>query len=153
MNGRLAIAAAGGASELLPVDVNRFRIIARPGEVAFESSDTGSPRLVLTLEGNPPIVYEAVKPAAPTPEQLNEYAGAYYSDEIDSTYRVAVQDGKLTLLRKKYPPLILQPTFTDAFSTNSLLGIIRFTRDQQRVNGFIADGGRVKNFRFVKQSQ
>jgi hypothetical protein len=123
--------------------------------VAFESIGGASARrLILTFEGSSPLIYEAVKAAAPTAEQLTEYAGAYYSDEIDSIYRIAVQDGKLTLLRKKFPPLTLQATFTDAFSSDSLLGIIRFTRDQhQRVNGFIADGGRVRNFKFVKQAQ
>ena len=152
-NGKLNIAAAGGSSDLLPFGENRLRIMARPGEVAFESPNGGSVRrLILTLEGSPPIVYEAVKSAVPTVEQLGEYAGAYYSDEIDSTYRIAVQDGKLVLQRKKYPPLSLQATFTDAFSTGSLLGTIRFTRDQQqRVTGFIASGGRVRNFNFVKQ--
>ena len=155
MNGKLFLGAVGGGSELLPLSENRFRIVARPGDVTFDSTDSGNAlRLTLMLDGNPPIIYEAVKSVSPTAQQLSEYAGAYYSDEIDSTYRVAVHEGKLTLLRKKSPPLVLQPTFADAFSSDSLLGTIRFTRDQQqRLTGFIADGGRVKKFKFVKQPQ
>jgi len=108
--------------------------------------------LILALEGSAPVVYEAVNSAAPTIEQLAEYTGAYYSDEIDSTYRVAIQDGKLTLLRKKFPAVPLQAAFTDAFTTGSLLGTIKFTRDQQQhVTGFIASGGRIRNLRFEKQ--
>jgi hypothetical protein len=151
--GKLFIAAAGGSSELSPLTENRFRILARLGEVGFESPRSGgAQRLILTLEGSPVIIYEAVKSVVPTAEQLAEYAGAYYSDEIDSTYRVALKDGKLTLLRKKYPPLPLQAAFTDAFTTGALLGTIQFNRDQQqRVGGFTASGGRVRNFKFVKQ--
>ena len=153
-DGKLSLAAAGGASPLTPIGENRFRIIARPGEITFESpADGKEQRLILTLEGSPPVIYEAVKSVLPTAE-LTEYAGAYYSDEIDSTYRVAVQEGKLTLLRKKFPPLSMQPSFADAFSSGSLLGTIRFTRDQQqRVIGFTASGGRVRNFKFVRQAQ
>jgi len=152
-NGKLFIAAAGGSSDLAPLGENRFRINARRGEISFESRKPGSgERLVLALEGSPPVIYEAVNSAAPTVEQLAEYAGAYYSDEIDSTYRVAVEEGKLKLLRKKFPPVPLQPAFTDAFTTGSLLGTIKFTRDrQQHVIGFIASGGRIRNLRFEKQ--
>lgn len=155
MSDKLYLAVTDGSAELLPLAENRFQLIAPRGEVIFESTEGGSVlRLILTLEGRPPVSYDAVKVVVPTAEQLAEYAGAYYSDEIDSTYRVAVQDGKLVLLRKKYPPSSLQATFTDVFGTGSLLGTIRFTRDQQqRVTGFIATGGRVRNFRFVKQSQ
>jgi len=152
-NGKLFIAAAGGSSDLAPLGENRFRINARRGEISFESPRTGSAqRLILALEGSEPVVYEAVNSAAPTVEQLAEYTGAYYSDEIDSTYRVAMQDGKLTLLRKKFPAVPLQAAFTDAFTTGSLLGTIKFTRDQQQhVTGFIASGGRIRNLRFEKQ--
>jgi CubicO group peptidase (beta-lactamase class C family) len=152
-NGKLFIAAAGGSSDLAPLGENRFRINARRGEVSFESPKPGSAqRLILALEGSPPVIYEAVNSAAPTVAQLAEYAGAYYSDEIDSTYRVAVEEGKLKLLRKKFPPVPLQAAFTDAFTTGSLLGTIKFTRDrQQHVIGFIASGGRIRNLRFEKQ--
>jgi CubicO group peptidase (beta-lactamase class C family) len=154
-DGKLFIAAAGGSSPLSPVAENRFRILARPGEVSFESPRSGgAQRLILTLEGMPLINYEAVKSGVSAAEQLAEYAGAYYSDEIDSIYRIAVNEGKLTLVRKKFPPLTLQAAFMDGFTTGSLLGNIQFTRDQQqRVSGFIASGGRVRNFKFVKQPQ
>ena len=154
-DGKLFIAAAGGSSELAPINENRFRIIARPGELSFESPRSGgAQRLILTLEGSPVIIYDAVKSVVPTAEQLAEYAGGYYSDEIDSTYRIAVQEGKLTLLRKKFPPLPLQAAFVDGFTSGSLVGTILFTRDQQqRVSGFVASSGRVRNFKFVKQLQ
>jgi CubicO group peptidase (beta-lactamase class C family) len=153
--GKLWIAAFGGSSDLIPLGENRFRIAARPGEVTIETPRAGGPqRLILALEGNPTMTYEAVKADIPTAEQLADYAGNYYSDEIDATYQIAVQEGKLTLLRKKFPPLSLQAVFADAFSSSGLIGTIRFTRDQQqRVTGFTANGGRVRNFMFVRKPQ
>jgi len=101
---------------------------------------------------NPPIcAHQAMPPADPT-ARLAEYEGDYYSEEIDATYRVAIKDGKLALMRKKNSPLTLQPAFRDGFSTLSILGNIRFTRDaQSRINGFTLSAGRIRSFRFVKK--
>ncbi|HSB11803.1 MAG TPA: serine hydrolase domain-containing protein [Blastocatellia bacterium] len=153
-NGKIYLSAAGGTSELTPLSENRFRVNAQPGEVTFETTEAGNAlRLVISLEGSSPVTYDAVKLVVPSPAQLAEYTGNYFSDEIDSTYRVAVQEGKLVLLRKKYSPVDLQPAFTDAFTTLSILGTIRFSRDEKgRVTGFTLSAGRVRNFRFVKQS-
>ena len=152
-DGKLWIAAFGGSSDLIPLGENRFRVAARPGEVIFESPRGGNPqRLILTLDSNPPMTYDLVKADVANPDQFADYIGNYYSDEIDSIYRIAVQDGKLALLRKKFPPMTLQPVFGDAFNSSSLIGTIRFTRDQQqRVTGFTTNGGRVRNFQFVRQ--
>jgi hypothetical protein len=85
--------------------------------------------------------------------KLNEYEGAYYSEEIDSTYRVTLKDGALTVTRKKAAPTTLTPRFRDAFSSLGILGLFRFTRDaQNHVNGFRLSAGRIRNFHFVKQS-
>jgi hypothetical protein len=37
-------------------------------------------------------------------EQLRAYTGAYRSDEIDSVYRIELEDGALTLKRLKVKP-------------------------------------------------
>jgi hypothetical protein len=93
-------------------------------------------------------------PADKTPAKLAEFAGNYYSDEIDATYRIALKDDKLVLTRKKAPAVTLQPSFRDAFSTLSILGTVRFTRDGEgRVNGFRISAGRIRGFNFVKRSE
>jgi len=84
--------------------------------------------------------------------KLSEYEGAYYSEEIDSTYRVTLKDGNLVVTRKKAGPTQLTPRFRDAFSSPGILGVFRFTRDaQNRINGLRLSAGRVRNFLFVKQ--
>jgi len=96
--------------------------------------------------------FEAVPPASLTPDELAEYAGAYYSDEIDSVYNVKLDGGKLTLTRKKNDPLTLEPAFEDAFTTGPFFGLARFERDREgRITGFRLFAGRIRNFQFVKQ--
>jgi CubicO group peptidase (beta-lactamase class C family) len=154
LNGKLHLSAPGANAELLPLSETRFQAKEQPTEVAFESrQNAGAMQLKIIADGRKPVVFEAVEGIKPTTTQLTEYAGAYYSAEIDSVYQVEIDGDKLVLKRKKYKPVAFLPVFKDAF-TNVSLGVVRFTRDNQnRINGFIASSGRIRNFRFSKQIQ
>ena len=57
-----------------------------PVEVTFEGGHSGEPLQVRRVsERNPPTVYTAVEVANPSRAQLTEYAGSYYSEELDVT--------------------------------------------------------------------
>lgn len=150
-DGKLQLSISGSNVTLVPMGANRFRAEGAPIEAVFESSTQGAAlKLTVNVEGRAPLIFSAVPPADTS--KLSEYEGTYYSEEIDSTYRVSVKDGKLTVMRKKAGPTPLTPAFRDAFSSLSILGTFRFTRDaQNRVNGFRLSAGRIRNFRFVKQ--
>jgi CubicO group peptidase (beta-lactamase class C family) len=151
-DGKLRLSAPGVNGALAPLEANRFRLAEQPIEVIFENSPQGNPlRLTLKLEGRKPVTMDTMPPVDTS--KLSEYEGAYYSEEIDSTYRVTLKDGALTVTRKKAAPTTLTPRFRDAFGSPGILGIFRFTRDaQNRVNGFRLSAGRIRNFHFVKQS-
>jgi CubicO group peptidase (beta-lactamase class C family) len=142
-----------GNTELLALSENRFRLKGQPTELTFTSRADGSvSQIVVTPEGRKPGIFEVQETMNPTAEQLKEYAGAYYSDELDTVYRMEVVDDKLVLKRKKYPPMPFSVVFKDALS-NPTTGIVQFTRDpQKRVNGFIVYAGRIRNLRFVKSA-
>jgi hypothetical protein len=107
-------------------------------------------RLTVNETGAMPIKLDAMPPADTS--KLSEYEGTYYSEEIDSTYRVTLKDGNLVVTRKKFGPVQLTPRFRDAFSSPGILRLFRFTRDaQNRVDGFRLSAGRIRNFLFVKQ--
>jgi CubicO group peptidase (beta-lactamase class C family) len=142
----------GGNFELIPLSEKRFKIRAPDGEVTFESPSEGARRMVITLAGRSPVILEALAPATPNAEQLAEYAGFYYSDEIESIYKLTIQDGKLTVKPKKQRAIEITPVAKDVFTTAGS-GSIRFTRDKQNhVTGLIYSRGRIKNFRFDRLS-
>ena len=88
----------------------------------------------------------------PTPSQLSEYAGDYRSSEIEASYRVRLEDGKLTLERAKFPPATMQPVFRDLYRTSAER--IRFVRDGQgRVSGLSLSTPRVYHLRFSKEPE
>lgn len=90
----------------------------------------------------------------PSPAQLASYEGEYGSDEVQATYKIVLDNGKLFLRHeneyKDYPRSPLAPTVSDAFSVQGL--ILRFERDAcKQVAAFTLNAGRVKNIRFVKK--
>jgi beta-lactamase family protein len=145
----------GPGLELLPISKDRFQVLGEGIQVTFEGTSNGHPQRMLAFpEGErEPIAYEYVETAKPTPALLAEYAGDYYSEELDTRYTVILKDDKLVIRRKKLEDTALNSTFTDAFS-NPDFGGLRFIRDSaKRVSGFEFSAGRVRNLQFSKESR
>jgi hypothetical protein len=83
---------------------------------------------------------------SPATADLAAFAGTYYSSELETTYSLRVENGKLLLLRRRETALELAPTSTDTFGSRGLQ--FRFTREKGKLNGFTVDAGRTKNLRF-----
>jgi hypothetical protein len=101
-----------------------------------------------------PVTLEAIQLVTPTPAQLSEYSGQYLSDEVQATYRIVLENGRLFLRHenefKDFPRNPLEPTTSDTFFVQGIN--IHFIRDaNQRVSAFTLNAGRVKNIRFVKK--
>jgi hypothetical protein len=96
--------------------------------------------------------YRKMPAARPAPEALGEYAGTFYSEELDVDWKVAAVDGKLVVQRRRFPNATLTPLWPDAFRANSLL--FRFSRGADgRVSGVVVGAGRVRQLRFVRQRE
>ena len=86
------------------------------------------------------------------PERLADFTGAYYSEELDATYHLAVEKGRLTARHRRYDPIHLTPSDTDAFSGDSwFLQTLTFARTDNRITGFRVSNGRVRNVWFERQ--
>ena len=145
------------ALTLKPVPQSRFQFEGVPWgdmvELRFVGATADKPRgFERSLFGDKPTFFEAVTPWEPNAQQLDTYAGAYVSQEIDPLYRIEMQDGRLSLHRLKHKPQVLQPALKDVFFGE--IGTVRFTRDSsEKISGFILDAGRIRNFQFAKKSE
>jgi CubicO group peptidase (beta-lactamase class C family) len=142
--GRLYVGASN-RFELRPVSETEFQAVDAPVEmrVRFEPG-----RLVWTQGGGEPQTFEKLALVTPTPEELAEYAGRYFSEELQATYTLAVENGTLTVHRRGGDPTPLRPLVRDEFSAGPTL---RFVRDAAgAVTGFMLDAGRVRNLRFTR---
>jgi len=88
------------------------------------------------------------EPITLSSSHLQKYAGTYYSDELDITYILDVENNNL-VLKLRETSSILTPYSTEHFGWG--WRNLNFTRDRdKRITGFILQAGRVKNLRFQK---
>ncbi len=114
----------------------------KPGKLPVKLLPGGGPQ-------NSPAPGEAFAPSA---ERLGEFTGTYYSEELDTTYKLSVEDGKLTTANRNGNKRSLQPTVTDAFRAGGLQFV--FQRNAKgEIESFGVQAGRTRNLLFMKQKQ
>lgn len=136
---------------------SRFHIADKPWgdqvEIHFVAPSGDKPRrMEQSFGGGKPDVFDATEAVSPSGAELSEYAGAYVSEEIDPVYRIALEGGKLSLVRLKHKADALRPAVRDVFTGE--IGTVRFTRDpgNGHVSGFVLNAGRIQNFHFTKRA-
>ena len=158
--GRLVAEKGSTRYILAAVAANRFSIEGftppESSEAEFETvPGAARPRVrVTTRDEDGDVereVYEPVLAWVPTAAQLSELAGSYASDELESTWLLAVQKGKLVVVHRAISEKPLKPTVADTFTLDGMN--LTFKRDAARkVTGFRLDEGRVKGIEFAKRS-
>ncbi|NIM48801.1 MAG: serine hydrolase [Gemmatimonadales bacterium] len=93
---------------------------------------------------------EAVQTAGP--EQFPEFEGEYYSDELGTSYTIAIEDGRLVARHRRHGTIELTPAFQGEFRGSEwFLRAAEFYRDDAgRVAGMLVTNGRSRNLRFVR---
>jgi CubicO group peptidase (beta-lactamase class C family) len=79
---------------------------------------------------------------------MEDYTGNYYSEELDATYLLFIDDGKLKVKFANHDSRELNIHEIDAFTSEGY--VVRFNRENEAVKGFELDAGRVTNLKFVK---
>jgi len=137
--------------ELIPLALDHFRAPAIGQEVTFESRPDG--RLQLKLRAVREGITEILEPLEPPTEtQLAEYAGLYFSGELDTAYHLRVENGVLQLSIKNGSGRPLQPTSPDGFFNGNWQFV--FQRNAQgKISGFKLGAPRIRNLVFARQNQ
>lgn len=146
----VAFGSSDSSFELRPMSEDQFRVLVAPVNLTFQKTEAGSPlEVVLKWDNGKPNQFLSVPAFSPSASQLDEYIGAYSSEEIDPLFELKLENGRLVLHRPKYQPDILQPVTLDFFA--GTIGNIHFTRNSSgRISGFTLSTGRIKNLRFEK---
>jgi hypothetical protein len=87
----------------------------------------------------------------PTRDSIEPYVGRYYSAELDTEYRIEIDDeGGLVVRHRKLPQRPLEPAARDLFLAGGR--VFAFRRDATgRVAGFTVSDGRVWNVAFERR--
>jgi hypothetical protein len=86
----------------------------------------------------------------PPDTKVDEFAGSYYSDELDATWALAVRDGRLTAQILNDPPMALTLVKPDAFLSDEGM-VRRFEREGGVVRRAAGQAGRVTNLVFTRR--
>ncbi len=91
----------------------------------------------------------------PSPEELAEYLGAYFSAELETFYTVAINDeGAMVLQHRRFKNIPLKAESNDQYTGGFPIMEIKFVRDEAGVvTGFEASSSRSFGIVFEKQPQ
>jgi CubicO group peptidase (beta-lactamase class C family) len=131
---------------LVPVAEHRMQPAGAPAMFTFSDSNPAS--LEVGPEGQRPLRFERWAPAVATPAALAAYAGAYYSEELDSHYIVTATDSTLNFRTGTGDGIAGRPIFRDVFLAGGYT--IQFTRAGSAVTGFEVTNGRMRRVKFVR---
>ena len=140
-----------GGQLAIPVSNTAFITADGSRRIVFEAGTESSPIRMTDSDGHSkPRLWEATPAFAPRPEELAAFTGVFYSEEIDTTYTLYVEGGKLKLRFRPAMRSDLTPVYPDAFEADG--NIFRFTRDSSgQITGFLVYAGRVRHLRFIKR--
>ncbi len=87
-----------------------------------------------------------------TEEVLSQYAGTYYSPELETAYTLAVSEAKLVATHRRHSDAVLISTGQDQFHAKSgPLDKLNFVRNREgMISGFDYSGHRVHGLRFER---
>jgi len=97
------------------------------------------------------IIAKRITPVTLSVSQLQQYAGTYYSRELESSYKLTVENGKLLAHNMRLGNFNIMPDMKIADRFSSSNGTINFYKDSQgHIAGYRLSGGRVQNILFEK---
>ena len=129
--------------ELIPLSSNVFRTSLIEGTFSFRQR-----QMVVKIDGEKPVTFALIQ--TQKPKDLGQFAGDYYSAELDATWQLRVKDGQLTeqVKHSDAPSLTLRPISQDTFTLEG--GSLRFEIEGGIPKRAFLTVSRIRNVEFVK---
>ena len=132
---------------IVPTSDTTFAIQGVVATVIFHRSEDGTVG-TLTLDQNGLHPATRLADEDPSdPENLADFEGRYFSDEIETFFEIVLEDGELVMKQRRLDDATLEPGQPDTFSGGGFT--FRFERDRNgQVIGFYLSNGRTRDVRF-----
>src|SRR6266849_6601998 len=136
---------------------------AHPTKRAHEVADVYLGSLMKPKEQRKPEETEKKEKAeiSLTAQQLQSYAGDYWSEELGVAYRLAVADGRIKVVAMRdgsgsprvnnFPAELLRSTGTDEVEVGKSGVTLHFNHAGPSASGFTLDAGRTKGISFLRK--
>ncbi|NOR15386.1 MAG: serine hydrolase [Candidatus Aminicenantes bacterium] len=139
--------------ELFPEAMARFFLKDADVQLRLQINRDGRvERLLLNMNGKN-IPGKMIQTEELDSAQIQELVGQYYSIELDTRYRISEKEGNLVALHFRHGEIPLVWKSGDLFFGKKwFFKKVKFTRNKNnKIDGFLLSGGRVRNLRFIKQ--
>ncbi|HTD39142.1 MAG TPA: serine hydrolase domain-containing protein, partial [Mucilaginibacter sp.] len=98
------------------------------------------------------IIAKRIIPITVTPDQLNDYIGGYHSEELETDYKITLNNNKLNIYHIRLGDVALDADLAIKDQFSSRIGSIAFVRNGEgKITGFKLSGGRPKNIWFERK--
>jgi hypothetical protein len=135
---------------LIPLSASEFEVKSVQARVSFPKDENGKiTKMIVNMSGQE-INAPRQPDFDPTSVNLAEFTGDYYSSELNTTYTLVVESGKLIARHFRTGDVNLTPSKEDVFTGDKwYFGRVEFLRDETKViNGCKVGNGRVRNLKF-----
>ncbi|MFB3070847.1 MAG: aminopeptidase, partial [Nitrospirales bacterium] len=140
-------------NQLLPISKNEFKMLGVEVDikVKFVNNDNNQQTMLVTIDDGKPINSIAYKPVSYSIDELKNFVGAYYSDELNSSYDLRIKDDALLLYVNGKEISALKPVMKNLF-INSDFGTFTFKEGSTgNIAAVSLDAGRVRNLNFIRK--
>ena len=151
---RLTAQVTGGQRyTLFALSETRFSRRDVDAEYLFHLNNIGDVTGLTLKENSRTQKGEKIAQPALSPLQRQAYTGKFYSPELDTFYRIVLEEGQLIARHRKHDDISLTLITPDHFSGGAwFFRIVRFVRNEENnISGFLLSGSRVRNLRFLKE--
>jgi len=120
--------------------------------ITFQKNKEGKVQHFVWKQGGDEQIAPKIVLVKPTPQELQEFTGAYFNEELNVRYAVELRGDMLIVTAPGQSDIRLAPEEKDHFTTSSrAIPMVIFQRDgQNRVIGFIVDSDPVRDLVFKK---
>jgi len=140
-----------GWERIYPVQENQFLSLDSRSKYIFERDHAEKVNKILVDRPDKKFSAGRITPFSLTEEQLTEYTGTYYSDELLTAYTIVLQDSVLLMQHQRNPDFTIEPESEDTFDIAGLFGQLRFERSPEgRISGYRLNFGRVQKLLFTR---
>jgi CubicO group peptidase (beta-lactamase class C family) len=149
---RLNLIAQGMTFPLITLSETEFSLTVAGAQIIFQKNDQGKVHQLVFKQGGMETTARKIVLVKPTPQQLQEYEGAYLNEELNVRYTVELRGDRLVIIVPGQNDFRLAPDEIDRFATGwRVFPMVVFQRDSQnRVTGFTIDSDPVRDLVFRK---
>lgn len=133
--------------QLFPEAEDEFFLTVTDAQISFVRDDLGQVTGLVLHQGGQDAEAPRTEPYDPTDDELAAYVGDYWSKELATGYRLALEDGELIARHQRHPVIHLESVSMDEFLGDIwFFQGVEFDRNEAgSITGMRVSNGRVRN--------